>query len=350
MLLSIQDLRVRFRMGRGANVAYAEAVGRGDAGVSFEVPENGTVALVGESGSGKSVTAMSILNLLPENAQRQGTIRFQGRDLLGATLSELQSLRGKEIACVFQDPMSSLNPVFSVGQQLVEPLHKHLGLSGSQARTRAEEALRAWSDELGVPFVGALRETQNYVRCTERGLTVFDLPATKVQADLDQWQPILDWLQPVMNLALRPGAPEPGERAGRVGIARVATGVRAPDIARSSVFTAGMIAVVSIFLELVSLVLPMINGRLIDRVVPRNDTHLLFVLLIGLALAVVFFFAASLTRSQLLLQLRTRFESANIAEFPNLVSLAPKLSRFVEETEFGMGVRHIIESLQPAVS
>ena len=119
MLLSIQNLSVRFRMGRGANVAYAEAVGRGDAGVSFDIPENGTVALVGESGSGKSVTAMSILNLLPDNAERQGTIRWQGRDLLPPRWPRLQALRGKDIACVFQDPMTSLNPVFTVGHQLV---------------------------------------------------------------------------------------------------------------------------------------------------------------------------------------------------------------------------------------
>ncbi len=147
MLLTINDLRVRFRMGRGARASYAEAVGRGDQGVSFDVPENSTVALVGESGSGKSVTAMSILNLLPENAQRQGTIRFQDRDLLGASLAELQSLRGKEIACVFQDPMTSLNPVFSIGQQLCEPLIRHLGLSARQAMDKAEGLLA----EVGLP-------------------------------------------------------------------------------------------------------------------------------------------------------------------------------------------------------
>ncbi len=98
-------------MGKGVR---AEAV----KGVSFDIPENTTVALVGESGSGKSVTAMSVLNLLPDNAERQGRILWQGRDLLQAALPELQALRGKEIACVFQDPMSSLNPVFNVGQQL----------------------------------------------------------------------------------------------------------------------------------------------------------------------------------------------------------------------------------------
>jgi len=147
MLLTINDLRVRFRMGRGDRASYAEAVGRGDQGVSFDVPENTTVALVGESGSGKSVTAMSILNLLPDNAQRQGTIRFQGRDLLGASLGELQSLRGKEIACVFQDPMTSLNPVFSIGQQLCEPLIRHLGLSARPAMDKAEGLLA----EVGLP-------------------------------------------------------------------------------------------------------------------------------------------------------------------------------------------------------
>ena len=144
MLLDVRDLRVRFRLGRGAAGGYTEAVGRrgvngGGQGVSFEVPENTTVALVGESGSGKSVTAMSILNLLPDNAERAGAIRFQGRDLLAATLPELQALRGKEIACVFQDPMTSLNPVFSVGEQLVEPLRIHLGLGCAPGpRARAE--------------------------------------------------------------------------------------------------------------------------------------------------------------------------------------------------------------------
>ncbi len=139
-LLSIQDLRVAFRMGQGQR---AEAV----KGVSFDVPENTTVALVGESGSGKSVTAMSMLNLLPDNAERSGRILWQGRDLLQATLQDLQAMRGKEIACVFQDPMSSLNPVFSVGQQLVEPLRRHLGLSKSAAWKRAEELLA----EVGIP-------------------------------------------------------------------------------------------------------------------------------------------------------------------------------------------------------
>ena len=147
-LLSIRDLRVAFRTGKvGGVVRRFEAVGRGTSGVSFDVPENTTVALVGESGSGKSVTAMSILNLLPDNAERSGAITFRGRDLLAAPIGELQKLRGREIACVFQDPMTSLNPVFTVGQQICEPLMKHLGLSTRQAFVRTQALL----NEVGMP-------------------------------------------------------------------------------------------------------------------------------------------------------------------------------------------------------
>jgi peptide/nickel transport system ATP-binding protein len=143
MLLSIQDLQVAFRLGeRGAKSTIAAVKG-----VSFDIPENTTLALVGESGSGKSVTAMSILNLLPDNAQRSGRILWHGRDLLTASRTDLQALRGREIACVFQDPMSSLNPVFSVGAQLCEPLIKHLGMGRQAALARAEELLA----ETGLP-------------------------------------------------------------------------------------------------------------------------------------------------------------------------------------------------------
>ncbi|MCY4752931.1 ABC transporter ATP-binding protein [Pelomonas aquatica] len=143
-LLSIQDLQVAFRMGRVDGRMQRQLAVKG---ISFDVPENGTVALVGESGSGKSVTAMSILNLLPGNAERQGRVLFQGRDLLQASTRELQAIRGRDIACVFQDPMSSLNPVFDVATQICEPLTKHMGLSRQQARGRAEELLH----EVGIP-------------------------------------------------------------------------------------------------------------------------------------------------------------------------------------------------------
>jgi peptide/nickel transport system ATP-binding protein len=143
-LLSIQDLKVAFRMGRSGGVMQRQLAVKG---VSFDVPENSTVALVGESGSGKSVTAMSVLNLLPSNAEREGRILFQGRDLLQASTPELQAIRGKDIACVFQDPMSSLNPVFNVATQISEPLMKHMGMTRRQALVRAEELLH----EVGIP-------------------------------------------------------------------------------------------------------------------------------------------------------------------------------------------------------
>lgn len=144
MLLSIQDLKVGFRMGKVDGVMQRQLAVKG---VSFDVPENSTVALVGESGSGKSVTAMSILNLLPSNAEREGRILFQGKDLLQAPMAELQAIRGRDIACVFQDPMTSLNPVLTVADQIMEPLIKHMGMTRRQALTRAEELL----GEVGIP-------------------------------------------------------------------------------------------------------------------------------------------------------------------------------------------------------
>ncbi|MES2888595.1 MAG: dipeptide ABC transporter ATP-binding protein [Pseudomonadota bacterium] len=143
VLLSIEHLRVYFRSqvpGLGSAAPRFQAVG-GEQGVSLQIPENTTLAVVGESGSGKSVTAMSVLNLLPSNAEREGRILFQGQDLLQASPAVLQRVRGREIACVFQDPMSSLNPVLSIGQQLCEPLMVHLGLSRRQAMAQAQALL-----------------------------------------------------------------------------------------------------------------------------------------------------------------------------------------------------------------
>jgi peptide/nickel transport system ATP-binding protein len=145
LLLRIRDLHVSFRLGRDeqGRKQVAQAV----RGVSFDIPANTTVALVGESGSGKSVTAMSILNLLPDNAERTGQILWQGKDLLEASTADLQALRGRQIACVFQDPMSSLNPVFTVGSQVAEPLMRHMGLSRRQALDRVEQLFT----EVGLP-------------------------------------------------------------------------------------------------------------------------------------------------------------------------------------------------------
>ena len=141
-LISVQNLDVSFRLGRNDTV---QAV----TGVSFDVPANSTVALVGESGSGKSVSAMSIVRLLPENASHseRSKVVYGGRDLLRLPLDAMRALRGRDISVVFQEPMSSLNPVFTVGEQIAEVLRIHLRLSVKQALDRALELMT----EVGIP-------------------------------------------------------------------------------------------------------------------------------------------------------------------------------------------------------
>jgi oligopeptide/dipeptide ABC transporter ATP-binding protein len=110
-------------------------------GVDLTIGPGEVVALVGESGCGKSVTALALLRLLPADARIQGSAHFQGRDLLSMPIRELRSIRGSEIAMVFQEPMSSLNPAFTIGNQIMEVLRRHKGLHGSAARHRAAELL-----------------------------------------------------------------------------------------------------------------------------------------------------------------------------------------------------------------
>jgi len=136
-LLEVRDLVVDFRIDEATTLRAVK-------GVSFDVPVRSTVALVGESGSGKSVSALSIMGLLPpENASvgAQSRILYRGRDLLKAPASEMQALRGRELAMIFQEPMSSLNPVFTVGFQIGEVLRQHLGLKGRAVRERTIELL-----------------------------------------------------------------------------------------------------------------------------------------------------------------------------------------------------------------
>jgi peptide/nickel transport system ATP-binding protein len=136
-LLEVRELSVRFRVDEGRSLEAVKAVG-------FDVPEGRSVALVGESGSGKSVTALSIMGLLPKESATLGAssrIVFDGRNLVAAAPAEMQRLRGAEIAMIFQEPMSSLNPVFSVGFQIGEVLRKHAGLSGRGLRERSIELL-----------------------------------------------------------------------------------------------------------------------------------------------------------------------------------------------------------------
>ncbi|MFJ4220671.1 ABC transporter ATP-binding protein [Curtobacterium luteum] len=109
--------------------------------LSYEIHSGEVLALVGESGSGKSVSSMSILGLLPRNARVNGSIEFNGKELLGLRSAQLREYRGKEIAVIFQEPMTALNPVFTVGSQIVETLRIHYGISPSEAKDRAIELL-----------------------------------------------------------------------------------------------------------------------------------------------------------------------------------------------------------------
>ncbi len=140
-LLQVQDLSVTFGEGDGAVKAVQ--------GVSFEIHRGETLALVGESGSGKSVTALSVLQLLPYPTARHpgGSIRFQGRELVGAPPSELLAVRGNRVSMIFQEPMTSLNPLHTIERQVNEVLILHKGLSREAARKRTLELL----EQVGIP-------------------------------------------------------------------------------------------------------------------------------------------------------------------------------------------------------
>ncbi|MDE3321291.1 ABC transporter ATP-binding protein [Acinetobacter nosocomialis] len=142
-LLHIENLRVSFK---GEDKQYIETV----KGISFDIPANTTVALVGESGSGKSVTSLATMGLLPVGQSKideKSKIVFEGQDLLSLSRKDMRKICGKDIAMIFQEPMSSLNPVFTVGNQIAEVLGLHMGMSRKQARQRVLELLK----EVGIP-------------------------------------------------------------------------------------------------------------------------------------------------------------------------------------------------------
>ena len=142
-LLKVSDLRVSFKIDKHH---YTEAV----KGVSFEIPRNATVALVGESGSGKSVSSLAVMGLLDPGTSRiapTSRLEFEGKNLLEMTMQQRRDLCGKDISMIFQEPMTSLNPVFTVGVQIAEVLRLHMGMASKQARARAIELL----DEVGIP-------------------------------------------------------------------------------------------------------------------------------------------------------------------------------------------------------
>jgi len=138
-LMEVEDLGVRLSTGRGA----AQAVRK----VSFSLRRGETLGLVGESGCGKSVTALALMGLLPDSALISGSIRLDGRELVGLTDAEYCGLRGNRISMIFQEPMTALNPMHSIGRQVAEPLRRHKNLSAAEARKEAIALL----DRVGLP-------------------------------------------------------------------------------------------------------------------------------------------------------------------------------------------------------
>jgi oligopeptide/dipeptide ABC transporter ATP-binding protein len=148
-LLSVEDLRVQFWTRRGTIHAVN--------GISFDIAPGETLGIVGESGCGKSVTSLAILGILPRAGKvASGRAVFEGRDLLGLSDRKLRKVRGREIAMIFQDPMTSLNPVLTIGRQIGEALEIHFGIKGREAERRAAELL----DRVGIP--SANRRVRDY--------------------------------------------------------------------------------------------------------------------------------------------------------------------------------------------
>ena len=154
--LAVHDLAVAFPTARGP----ARVVD----GVSFAVRPGETLAVVGESGSGKSVSALAVLGLLPRTASVTGRVEFGGTDLVTASASVLRKVRGAGVGMVFQDPMTSLNPMLTIGKQLTEGMRHHLGLSRRAARERAVELLSA----VGLPDPAARLGEIGRASCRER--------------------------------------------------------------------------------------------------------------------------------------------------------------------------------------
>jgi oligopeptide/dipeptide ABC transporter ATP-binding protein len=205
-LLSVRELVTAFPARAG--LAFAAN------GVSFDIEAGETVGIVGESGSGKSITCRSILRLVPDPGQIvAGSIRFDGRDVLSLSARELRALRGAQISMIFQDPTSSLNPVFTIGDQIIEPLCQHRGMRRREARREAirllervgipsaRERLRAYPHELS----GGMRQRAMIaiaISCRPK-LLLADEPTTALDVTIqDQILSLLLELQAEEGMAL----------------------------------------------------------------------------------------------------------------------------------------------------
>jgi oligopeptide/dipeptide ABC transporter ATP-binding protein len=199
-LLSVEDLRVYFRTRRGT----VHAVN----GISFDIAAGETLGIVGESGCGKSVTSLAILGILARNGRvASGRALFGGRDLLRMSDRELRRVRGREIAMIFQDPMTSLNPVLTIGRQIREALETHLGVRKDEATRRTADLL----DRVGIPspearlrdyphqFSGGMRQRAMIAMALacEPKLLIADEPTTALDVTIQAQ--ILDLLRELVS-------------------------------------------------------------------------------------------------------------------------------------------------------
>ena len=194
-LLEVSNLSITLKTHRGRAQAVRD--------VSFTLVRGATLGLIGESGCGKSLTALALMGLLPGHAQIDGSIQLDGKELLDLNERQLCALRGNRMAMVFQEPMSALNPVHSIGRQVAEPLRLHQGLSRAQARARATELLERVGiaqasqrlDEYPYQFSGGQRQRIMIAMALACGpdLLVADEPTTAL--DVTVQQRILDLLQ-----------------------------------------------------------------------------------------------------------------------------------------------------------
>ena len=206
-LLQVRDLAVRFKTDEG----IVEAVN----GISYDLAEGGALGIVGESGCGKSVSALAVMRLVPQPAGRitSGEVEFQGQNLLDLDGEEMRKVRGGDIAMIFQDPLSSLNPVYTIGHQIMEALRLHLGYSKDDAKKRAIELL----DLVGIPsaadriddyphqFSGGMQQRAMIamaISCQPK-LLIADEPSTALDVTIQaQVVELLAELRTVLNMAI----------------------------------------------------------------------------------------------------------------------------------------------------